>query len=84
MYVSAVHNGLDRPRNSSFNPSNRIREPDPIIPVVEHRVVGPQEDVPQDPQGAHWDVQAHEAADALGRALGLNLAETGRSGEVSG
>ena len=42
---------------------------DPRVAVVKHCVVRPEEDVPKDPEGAGWHVQAHEAADALACAL---------------
>lgn len=43
------------------------------VAIVKHSVVGTQEDVTQDPQGADGNVQAHEAADALRSALRVNL-----------
>mmetsp|Transcript_9168 Transcript_9168/g.38831 ORF Transcript_9168/g.38831 Transcript_9168/m.38831 type:complete len:368 (-) Transcript_9168:663-1766(-) len=47
--------------------SRRLREADARVPVVEHRVVRPDEDIAQDPEWSHRrrDVQTHKPADAL-------------------
>ena len=51
----------------------RRRKTDALVPVVEDGVVGPKEDVAQDPEWPCWHVKAQEATDALLLATGAHL-----------
>lgn len=66
---------LNSLRPSNIVGSGRLRKANPLVPIVKNSVVGTQEHISQDPEGAQGrgNFQAHETRDALLLAHGADL-----------